>query len=91
LKIISKNKINIFLFVVYFLLGFVLFKHQGILNQDTLFNFGFSNQIYNGHTPYNDFNMVIFPLYPYLMAPFSKNLTIFIFFSSLFQSLIFVI
>ena len=40
------------------------------INLDEIWNYGFSYNIYNGLLPYKDFNMVITPLYPFIMSVF---------------------
>ena len=82
---------DILFFTIFFVIGFFIFKFQGMISQDCLYNFGFANQLYNGHIPYKDFNLVITPLFAYIMAPFSPNFSTFILFSSLFQALMFSI
>ena len=39
-----------------------------VLVDDELYNFGFSYNIINGLVPYRDFNMIIPPLFAYLLA-----------------------
>lgn len=82
---------DVFILITFFILGFLVFKFQGMISQDCLYNFGFANQLYNGHIPYKDYNLVIFPLFAYIMAPFSADFSSFILFSSLFQSIMFTI
>lgn len=83
---INKKTKYIFLFVVILITDFLLLRFHGLINHDQIFCFGFANAILNGHVPYNDFNMIIFPLYPYLMAPFSKNLLTFHMFNAFLQA-----
>lgn len=35
---------------------------------DEVWNYGFSNNIYNGMIPYKDFNMIVTPFYPYFIS-----------------------
>lgn len=37
---------------------------------DEVWNYGFSNNIYNGMIPYKDFNMIVTPFYPYFISIF---------------------
>lgn len=39
-----------------------------ILTDDELYNYGFATNILNGLIPYKDFNMIITPLFPYLLS-----------------------
>ena len=38
------------------------------VNLDEIWNFGFTHNIYSGLVPYKDFNMVLTPLFPMIMA-----------------------
>ena len=38
------------------------------LHLDEIWNYGFAHNIYKGLIPYKDFNMIITPLYPFLMS-----------------------
>ena len=75
-----KNK-TIFLFVFLFFL--FLFWNLIVTDfyADEIWNFGFSYAIRKGEIPYLDFNMVITPLYPFIMAffflLFGSNMLIF--------------
>lgn len=40
------------------------------INLDEIWNYGFIHNIYNGLIPYKDFNMVLTPLYPFIMSVF---------------------
>ena len=52
--------------VFIFFLGFNLIISP--LNLDEIWNYGFTSNIFNGWIPYNDFNMVITPFYPFIMS-----------------------
>lgn len=56
----------------FFGLLFILFLFWNLfiteLYADEVWNYGFSYSIYRGLLPYKDFNMVITPFYPFLMA-----------------------
>ena len=39
-------------------------------NQDEMWNYGFSYNIFSGLIPYKDFNMVVTPLYPFIISIF---------------------
>ena len=50
---------------------FFLFKTLfGALCGDEVWNYGFAYNIFKGLIPYRDFNMVIPPLYPFIMSIF---------------------
>ena len=58
-------------FIKYLLIFFLFLIWNLIVqpvNLDEIWNYGFSYNIYNGLIPYKDFNMVITPLYPMIMA-----------------------
>ena len=59
---------------------------------DFFWNYNFGLQITNGLIPYNDFNMVITPLFPLLVSIFlcifSKNIIVYIIFTSILKTLI---
>ena len=60
--------------LIIFVLLFAIFLFWNVvcvdLYADEVWNYGFSYSIYNGLIPYKDFNMVITPLFPFLMAFF---------------------
>lgn len=86
-KMINYKRIKyIYLFIGILISDFLLLRFHGLVNQDQFFCFGFANAIFNGYVPYNDFNMIIFPLYAYLMAPFSKNILTFHIFNAILQA-----
>ena len=62
------NKKNIIKYILFFIVVFIL---QLLFNQfryDTIYNFGMSSSIVKGEIPYKDINMIITPLYPFLMT-----------------------
>lgn len=54
----------IFLFLLFLLFNLTLLP----TNLDEIWNYGFSHNLYSGLIPYKDFNMVITPLYPFIMS-----------------------
>ena len=68
---------SIFLFII--ILGFNLFLYPSTL--DEIWNYGFSYNILNGVLPYRDFNMVLTPLYSFIMTIplfiFGNNILVF--------------
>lgn len=68
---------SIFLFII--ILGFNLFLYPSTL--DEIWNYGFSYNILNGDLPYRDFNMVLTPLYSFIMTIplfiFGNNILVF--------------
>ena len=66
----SKNKINLsFLkYVLIFFLLLIVSLFFTLFGNDEIWNYGFSNNIYKGLVVYKDFNMVITPLYPFIMS-----------------------
>lgn len=62
------------------------------VNLDEVWNYGFAHNIFNGLIPYKDFNMVITPLYPILMALpfyiFGSSMLVFHIFNSLMLTIL---
>lgn len=54
----------IFLFLLFLIFNLILLP----TNLDEIWNYGFSHNLYSGLIPYKDFNMVITPLYPFIMS-----------------------
>ena len=58
--------------IVFYSAIFLIFLVWNLLlvpvNLDEIWNYGFAHNIYNGLIPYKDFNMVLTPLFPFLMA-----------------------
>jgi len=64
------------------------------VNLDEVWNYGFSNNIYNGLVPYRDFNMVITPFYPFFMSIpfhlFGSSMLVFHITNALYLTIIFM-
>ena len=62
------NKKNIIKFILLFL--FFLFWNLfiNVIQNDEIWNYGFTHNMYSGLIPYRDFNMVITPFYPFIMS-----------------------
>lgn len=58
--------------VIFYSAIFLIFLIWNLLlvpvNLDEVWNYGFAHNIYNGLIPYKDFNMVLTPLFPFLMS-----------------------
>ncbi len=54
----------IFLFIIFMIWNIFILP----LDTDGVWSYGFAHNIYNGLIPYKDFNMVITPLYPFLIS-----------------------
>ena len=90
-----KMKVNykkIILFIVLFIVFFVCHYYLNPFSNDELWNYGFAYNIKNGMMPYRDFNMVITPLYSYLLASliliFKNSFSIMIALNSIIVSII---
>ena len=69
----AKNKKRIIIGILYlclFIFGVFYLYYFIPLVDDELFNFGFAKGILDGSVPYLDFNMIIPPLFPYLLSLF---------------------
>ena len=67
MKIKHKNiLIGISLFIIFFFFNYL----KGKLSIDEIWNYGFAYNIKNGMIPYRDFNMILTPLYSYILALF---------------------
>ena len=62
------NYKKIILFTIIFIVFFVCHYFLNPISNDEIWNYGFAYNIKNGMVPYRDFNMVITPLYSYLLA-----------------------
>lgn len=60
-------KIIIFIGLIILTIGYTYYVRPIV--DDELFNYGFANNIINGLIPYKDFNMIIPPLFSYLLVP----------------------
>lgn len=75
-RIMGKKIINIlieillFVFILAIMLGLIL--KNPIYNLDEIWNYNFAHEIVRGLIPYKDINMVITPLFPYLIAGLLK-------------------
>ena len=72
MKYMKQNK-NLKVIIKYVLLFFIFLISTLIIspiNQDEVWNYGFSYNIYKGLVPYRDFNMVLTPFYPMFMSLF---------------------
>lgn len=82
-KILSLIKKKYYLFFI-FLIVVICNNFCSTLTLDEIWNYGFANNLYRGLIPYKDFNMVITPLYPFVISLFfyifgSNNIVIVIF------------
>lgn len=68
-------KVLLFILCVGILYSYISCRPLDII--DEVWNYGFARSIYDGLTPYKDFNMIIFPLFAFLMAPFSSEFMIY--------------
>ena len=59
-------KLIIIGFLILLTVGYIYYFRPMV--DDELFSYGFSYNIINGLIPYKDFNMVITPLFPYLLS-----------------------
>ena len=63
-------EILLFVFILAIMLGLIL--KNPIYNLDEIWNYNFAHEIVRGLMPYKDINMVITPLFPYLIAGLLK-------------------
>ena len=72
---------NIIIFVILFFSFLFLNLFVNQLQNDEIWNYGFTHNIYSGLVPYKDFNMVITPFFPFVMSlvfhVFGSNLLVF--------------
>lgn len=72
-------KVIIFIVLISITVGYIYYIRP--LVDDELFNYGFAKNILDGLIPYKDFNMIIPPLFHYLLVPllaiFGKRLIIY--------------
>lgn len=69
-KVVNFIKNN-YLYLIVFIFVLTL-NIVSLLTLDEVWNYGFAVNIYRGLVPYKDFNMVIPPLYPFIMSIFFK-------------------
>ncbi len=89
-KIFNKENIKyLIIFAVILLFASYL---GGVLDLDVVWNYGFSYAISRGEVPYRDFNMVVTPLYSFIMAIpfllFGHNLIVYLIANSLVFTLL---
>ena len=74
---IKKYYKYIFIFFMFLVWNLILVP----LNLDEIWNYGFAHNVYNGLVPYKDFNIILTPLYPFIMSSlffvFGSNLLVF--------------
>lgn len=63
-----KKYLKIIIFIILVILTVAYTYYVRPIVDDELFNYGFANNILNGQVPYKDFNMIIPPLFSYLLA-----------------------
>ena len=89
------KKKYIILFLIVFLLTFIFGFFFYSIYIDEVWNYGFAYSISKGLIPYKDFNMIITPLYPFLLSFFINLFGNYLYsmyiFNSLIASLIFII
>ena len=77
----KKNKTNLIIFLSSLLILTIFSYYISDFTPDEIWNYGFSYNIASGLIPYKDFNMVVGPLYNFIMAPplilFKNNLLAF--------------
>lgn len=61
---------NVIIFVVLVIITTAALYCLMPLSLDSVWNYGFGYNIFNGLVPYKDFNMVVTPFFPYLIALF---------------------
>lgn len=87
-----KKVLKIGLFITIFLIFLFFNLIISPLNLDEIWSYGFSHNIFMGLVPYKDFNMVITPLYPFIVScffhVFGSNMLIFHILNSLFITII---
>lgn len=68
-----KNKIiNTIIIISILVLAILLIFNEGIGDLDELWQYSFANNLYNGLTPYIDFNIITTPLFPFIASIFLK-------------------
>ena len=68
----KKKIIKIVIFLLLFVLGIVYLYYMRPMVDDELYNYGFGYNILKGRIPYLDFNMIIPPIFPYIVSFFMK-------------------
>ena len=87
---LKKYKDLIIFIIIGLIVFFILFYSK--INSDLIWNFGFSYNTAMGKLMYQDFNMVISPLYPLItglfMAIFGKNMLVFTIINTIYVMLV---
>ena len=81
----NKKEFLIFLFV--FVLSFICCSYF-ILSCDRIWNYGFAYNVSRGLVPYRDFNMVVTPLYTFILSFFIKIFGHYVFTMNILNALI---
>ena len=88
-----KRALKIVLFITIFLVFLFFNLIISPLNLDEIWSYGFGHNIFMGLTPYKDFNMVITPLYPFIVSCvfhiFGSNMLVFHMLNALLLTAIF--
>lgn len=63
-RYLKNSLLFLFLFCMFLIWNLIFVP----LNLDEVWNYGFAHNIYQGLIPYKDFNMILTPLYPFLMS-----------------------
>ena len=64
----SKTRLKIFILTILFVFALSYIYYYRPCVDDEVYGFGFGINILNGLAPYRDFNMIITPLFSYLIA-----------------------
>ena len=95
MKLIKNEKFKTFLIISGLFIFTFLINYFSIVNNDVIWNYGFSYNVANGLKMYKDFNMVITPLYPTIFGSilkiFGNNMMVFYLSNSLVATIIFYI
>lgn len=87
-----KKKYKLLLIIIFFIVYFLIYFNSKTLSMDEIWNYGFAYNISSGLVPYRDFNMIITPLYSYLLAlliiAFGNKYLIMIIFNAFLSSLL---
>ena len=68
MKETKKTILNISKYIILFIIFFSFFLFFSSGDADVIWNYGFSHAIRIGEIPYKDFNMIITPLYSFIMS-----------------------
>ena len=64
MKLLKNDRIKTILIIIGLFIFTFLINYFSIVNNDVIWNYGFSYNVSKGLKMYKDFNMVITPLYP---------------------------